>query len=146
MSTLAISLALREAITEELQSAIGNNGTIKLYTSPKADTVDDIVPANATRLATITLPADTFPDGIDEEDGTLTTGEISDVVVDNSGEATWARLASSTGTAIMDMNVTASEVESGDLGTITISDNVLVSGQTLSVDPITFDIELSYSS
>jgi hypothetical protein len=147
MTILKISEALREDITQTIESIFGNNGTLRLYSSPKPDTVDDPVPVGANLLATFSLGADTFPDGIDEETGTLTTGAIADATVTANGEATWARIYTATSNAIMDMNVTASEVEDGgSLGTITLSEPVLVAGQTISCDPLVFNVETNYST
>lgn len=101
MSVLRLSTNVRNARLNALNTALGANATIKLYTGPMAASPD--VAATGTLLGTLTCGAafGTVANGV------LTAGAISnDDAADADGVVAWARLATSSGVGVIDVDVT----------------------------------------
>lgn len=117
----AFSTALRNARADEITAAIGASGLIRIYNGTR--------PASGgtatTLLAELALSATAAPAA---SGGVLTFNAISDDASANAtGTATWARVTTSGGTFVVDM-------DAGTSGTELILDSVsIVAGGTVSV-------------
>lgn len=126
-SEIKIRDSLREDIADAIVALLGSNATIKIYTGTKP-----AGPATAitgqTLLGTLTC-ASTF--------GTYATGVLTansitqDSAADNTGTATWFRIATSGGTDLIDGTVGTS---GSDLNLNTTS---IVSGGPISISSLT---------
>lgn len=99
---IGLKTSIRTARAQLIVDAIdaGAAGTLKLYTAPQPATGAAV--GAATLLGTLTFadPCGTVTNG------TLTFSAIvADTAADADGTATWARVADSTGTHVMDMTV-----------------------------------------
>lgn len=98
MSTVIVN-AIMAAI-----DAGASGGTLKLYTGTKPVSPETGI---TTQLLLGTCTFAHAPLGT-ESGGTLTAAAITpDNLADNNGVATWARIATSAGVAVMDLDVTA---------------------------------------
>ena len=106
MAVITLSTAAKNAVLTAINDALnGGTGaaTIKIYTGTKPAGPDTAI-TTQTLLGTLTCsdPAGSVTSG------TLTFGSITqDSSADATGTATWARLADSSGTAVVDIDVTA---------------------------------------
>lgn len=122
--SVKFSMALRTARANQIVSAIDAGaaaGTIKFYTGVQPAAVGGALSGN-TLLGTLTFadPCATVTDGV------LTFAAVTgDNSADADGTATWARLADSDGTTVMDLGVGA--IGSGSPIEIT-STNVVAGG------------------
>jgi len=98
----AVSTACVNAINDAINGAAGA-GTIAFYTAPMpADTTVGITSQLLLGTCTCSDPAGT------QSGGTLTFSAITqDSSADNTGVATWVRIRDSSGTVVMDLDVTA---------------------------------------
>jgi hypothetical protein len=104
MANVRITLAQRNAHLDALAAAIdaGAAATIKIYTGTQAATADTAIGAQVL-LGTLTF---TDPCAPAASGGVLTFSTITeDTAADNTGTATWARIATSAGTTIFDCDV-----------------------------------------
>lgn len=105
MATLTPSVAVRNAILNAINDALNAGtgaATIKIYTGSKP-TGPDVAVTTQVLLGTLTCsdPAGSV------SSGTLTFGAVTaDSSADNTGTATWLRMADSAGVAVLDMDVT----------------------------------------
>jgi hypothetical protein len=105
MAVIRFLTAVKSSVLAAVLAAIdagGGAGTIKIYTGTMPAT-----PATAIGVQVL-LGTLTFSDPAGSETGgTLTMSAITqDSSADNTGTATWARIADSTGTAVMDIDIT----------------------------------------
>ncbi len=105
MATAHYSRAVSTAVVTAINNAINGgagDGTIKFYNAPMPALTSDGI-TTQTLLGTCAC-AD--PAGV-EAGGTLTFSAIdNDVSADATGTAAWVRIADSTGTAVVDLDVT----------------------------------------
>ncbi len=105
MATAHYSRAVSTAVVTAINNAINGgagDGTIKFYNAPMPALTSDGI-TTQTLLGTCAC-AD--PAGV-EAGGTLTFSAIdNDVSADATGTAAWVRIADSTGTVVMDLDVT----------------------------------------
>jgi len=95
------SVAFRNA-SLDYKSPDFNSGTIKFYSGTRPATADTAI-TDQVLLATCTFPADAFGDA---NAGVITAGTIvSDSSADAAGIPSFARLATSGGTALVDLSV-----------------------------------------
>lgn len=96
---LAYSTTLRNARLDAITTAVGSSGKLRIYDGTRPATGGTAT----TLLAELTLNA-TFAPGASS--GVLTLNAItSDTSADATGTATWFRLTTSGGTAVVDGNV-----------------------------------------
>ena len=105
MANFRVVTALRNARLDALKTAIdagAGNGTITIYTGTQPANADTAL-SGQTVLGTLTFSKPSAPAA---SAGVLTFSAITqDVQADNSGTATWARIATSTGAAVFDCDV-----------------------------------------
>ena len=105
MATVRFTNALKTGVLTQIQNAIdagSAGGTIKIYTGAIPTTADTAVTSQVL-LGTLTF-SETC--GVNAS-GSLTMAAITqDSAADNSGTATWARVADSSGNAFVDIDVT----------------------------------------
>ena len=105
MATAHYSRAVSTAVVTAINNAINGgagDGTIKFYNAPMPALTSDGI-TTQTLLGTC---AGADPAGV-EAGGTLTFSAIdNDVSADATGTAAWVRIADSTGTVVMDLDVT----------------------------------------
>ena len=122
---LALSTTCRNNMLDEITAAIGSSGLLRIYSGTRPATGG----AETTKLAELALS--TTAAGA-ASGGVLTFSAISDdTSADATGTATWARLCTSGGTAVVDMNVGTS---GSDLNFDSVS---FVAGGTVSVSSFT---------
>lgn len=127
------SLAIRTAQAVAELNAIGNNATLTLYSGARPATVDTAPAANTSLVvATWSGAAGTAANGVI----TFTPPPAAiAAVTNNSANAVWARIASSSGTACFDYDVSATgAVPPGDLQLPTVT---IVSGVQVLVNSLT---------
>lgn len=96
---LAYSLALRTARADEITAAVGNAGLWRIYDGSRPATGGSAT----TLLAELTCGS---PFAAGATNGVLTIGNVTaDSSANATGTATWARIVTSGGTAVIDMNV-----------------------------------------
>ena len=118
---LAYVTTLRNSMLDTITSAIGASGLLRIYDGTRPATGG----AATTLLAELALSATAAPAAAA---GVLTLNAITtDASANNTGTATWFRLTTSGGTAVVDGNVGTS---GSDLNLTTTS---IVSGQPVSV-------------
>lgn len=97
--TVGYSTALRNARLDEISTAIGNAGLLRIYDGARPATGG----AATTLLAELTCGTPFAPAA---SGGVLTANAITDDASANAtGTATWARLTTSGGTFVVDMDV-----------------------------------------
>jgi hypothetical protein len=113
--------SLRNNRLDEITAAIGSNGLLRIYSGTRPATGG----AETTQLAELALSATAAPAA---SGGQLTFSTISDdTSADATGTATWARLCTSAGAAVVDMDVGTS---GSDINFDSVS---FVAGGTVSV-------------
>lgn len=129
---IGMSTTLRNNRLNQITSAIDGGsgaGTIKIYTGTRPATGAGL--SGNTLLGTLTF---SDPSAAAASGGVLTFSSItSDTSADATGTATWARVADSAGTFVMDMSVGA--VGSG--ADIELTDVAIVSGGTIAISTAT---------
>lgn len=129
MATTNLTVATKSARATALNTALGGGATIKFYTGTIAATPETSIGAQ-TLLGTLTGNATAFGD---VTSGVLTARAITqDSAADATGTATWARLATSGGTAIADVDVGTSGAS------INLNSVSIVTGGPISITSFTF--------
>ena len=119
--------ALRNARADEITAAIGSNGLLRIYDGTRPATGG----AATTLLAELALGATFAPAA---SGGVLTANAITqDASANATGTATWFRLTTSGGTAVVDGSVTAT----GGGGDLELNTTSLVSGGPVAVTSLT---------
>lgn len=102
---MAADPRITNAVATSMVNVIGDlldSGTIKIYTGTIPTDADTALGAQ-TLLATLTFNAAAFPSGTN---GVITAAAITaDSSADATGTATWARIATSGATTVMDVTV-----------------------------------------
>jgi len=126
--TNASASAAADAVVDRIDAGAGA-GTIKIYTATIPTDADTALGAQ-TLLATLTFSDPAFGAA---SNGVATASAItSDASADATGTATWARIADSTGTTVMDVTVgTTGE----DINFNTVS---FVTGATVAITSLTY--------
>lgn len=129
MATVHLSAATASAMADAITAQVDAGsaaGTIRIYdgTMP-ASTADAVSTQNL--LAELTFSDPSFGGA---SDGTITAASITaDASADATGTATWARVADSDDTVIMDLDVG----ESGDGAAMTLNTASLVAGGEVAI-------------
>lgn len=119
--TIGMSTALRNARLDAITAAAGANAKLRLYSGTRPATGG----ATTTLLAELTCGA-TFAAAA--SNGVLTLNAMTaDSSADASGTATWARLVTSGGTHVMDMDVGTSGSD------LNMNSNVISAGAAVSI-------------
>src|SRR3990167_8260857 len=127
--TNAAASAAADAIVDRLDT--GGAGTIKLYTATIPTDADTALGAQ-TLLATLTFSATAFGAA---SNGVATASAItSDTSADATGTVTWARIATSAGTTVMDVVIGTSGED------INLNTAAIVSGATVAVTALTVTV------
>lgn len=106
-SNVKILALLRSDMADEILASLGNAATIKFYTGTQPAGPATAIGAQVL-LGTLTggTPFGTVTNGV------LTAGAVTqDSAADNTGTATWARLANSGGTAQIDCSVGTTDAD-----------------------------------
>lgn len=123
MATVHFTNALKTGVLTQIQNAIdagSAGGTIKIYTGAIPTTADTAVTSQVL-LGTLTF-SETC--GVNAS-GSLTMAAITqDSAADNSGTATWARIADSSGVTVMDIDVSTT----GGTGALQLNTTNIVKG------------------
>ena len=131
--TINLSAAARASELTALLTAIGGAATITVYTGAIPAYPESA--ATGTVLATYTGPAPfgavstVAGSGATPGTATLTMGAVPQVSATGSGTAGWARIATSGGVAIMDVDVTAT----GGGGAFTFTTTAFVAGSPITL-------------
>lgn len=127
--TVKLAAAQRNSRLDSLVTAIGNAAQIRIFTTPR--------PANVAAAETGTLLAELTggsPFAPAASGGATTANAITqDASANNTGTAAWARIRTSGGTAVMDIDVTATG-GGGELELVTTS---IVAGQPVQITALT---------
>lgn len=127
--TVKLAVAQRNSRLDSLVNAIGNAAQIRIFTTPR--------PANVAAAETGTLLAELTggsPFAPAASSGAATANAITqDASANNTGTAAWARIRTSGGTAVMDIDVTATG-GGGELELVTTS---IVTGQPVQITALT---------
>lgn len=118
---IAYATTLRNTMLDAITTAAGTSATLKFYDGTRPATGG----AATNLLATLTCGAGAFAAAA--ASGVLTANAITSANASATGTATWARLASSGGTFVADMNVGTS---GSDINMTSVS---FVSGQPVTV-------------
>lgn len=123
---VGFSVTLRNARLDQITSAVGSNGLVRLYTATRPATGG----AATTLLAELTCSTTFAPAA---SSGTLTANAITqDSSANATGTATWGRLATSGGVQVADFDVGTS---GSDLNLTTTS---IVATQPVSISSFVF--------
>jgi hypothetical protein len=122
-AALGYSTTLRNAQSDAITTAVGNAGTFKIYTASRPATCAAVT--SQTLLATFTMGS---PFAGASSSGVLTVTNPADVAAVATGTAAWGRYATSGGTCVMDMTITAT----GGGGDFTFNSTSFTSGVTVS--------------
>lgn len=118
---LAYSTTLRNAMLDQITSAVGASGLLRIYDGTRPATGG----AATTLLAELTCNATFAPSA---SGGVLTLNAITqDSSANASGAATWFRITTSGGAAVIDGNVGTSGSD------LNLTTTTIVSGQPVSV-------------
>ena len=129
-----LSAAQKQARATALNTAIGANATIKIYTGVQPANPDAAV--TGTLLATLTCGSAGFGTA---SAGVITAAAITQANAVASGTAGYARIATSGGTAIMDVDV-------GTAGaSVIMNTTAIVSGGPVQITSLTVS-EVAYSA
>lgn len=108
MAVVRFATAVKNSMLTPIRDAIdagSGAGTIKIYTSPMPTLPSDAI-TTQTLLGTLTF---SDPSGATPTGGVFTASAITqDSSADATGTAAWARIADSTGTVVVDVDITAS--------------------------------------
>lgn len=128
-NNLLISTAERNAGMNAIAAAIntGGAGTIQLYTGTQPAGPDTAI-STQTLLVTLTFSATSFANAVS---GTATANAITSGTIAAGGTATWFRILSGAGTAVIDGSVGTTGCD------LNLSNNVLASGNTQSISSFT---------
>lgn len=129
-ATFTLSTAARNAMLDAITAQVGNAGTLKYYTATQPATCSAIT--SQTLLATQTLGS---PFAAAASGGVLTITAPANVAAAATGTATWARIATSGGTCVMDATVTAT----GGGGYFTFNSPSFTSGVTVTTNASTIN-------
>lgn len=106
MATVRYATTLKNSMLTPIRDAIdagSGAGTIKVYTAPMATLPSDAI-STQTLLGTLTF---SDPSGATPTGGTFTASAVTqDSSADATGTAAWARIQDSTGTVVMDVDIT----------------------------------------
>lgn len=106
MATVRYATTLKNSMLTPIRDAIdagSGAGTIKIYTSPMATLPSDAI-STQTLLGTLTF---SDPSGSTPSGGVFTASAITqDSSADATGTAAWARIQDSSGTVVMDVDIT----------------------------------------
>lgn len=128
--TVKLAVAQRNSRLDSLVNAIGNAAQIRIFTTPRPANV--AAAETGTLLAQLTGNATAFAPAA--SGGATTANAITqDSSADNTGTAAWARIRTSGGTAVMDIDVTATG-GGGELELVTTS---IVAGQPVQITALT---------
>ena len=133
MAIVRIATTLKNSMLTPVRDAIdagAGAGTIKIYTSPMATLPSDAI-STQTLLGTLTF---SDPSGSSPTGGVFTASAITqDSSADATGTAAWARIADSTGTVVMDVDITAT----GGGGAMQMNTTSVVIGGPLLISALT---------
>jgi len=108
MATVRYATTLKNSMLTPIRDAIdagAGAGTLKVYTSPMATLPSDAI-TTQTLLGTLTF---SDPSGATPSGGVFTASAVTqDSSADATGTAAWARIQDSTGTVVMDLDITVS--------------------------------------
>lgn len=126
-----LSASLANTLANAIDTALGNAGTIKVYTGTQPATADT-AEGGATLLATFTLGSPGFGDA---SGGTITlTGTPLTVAAAATGTAGWFRMETSGGTNILDGSVgTSGHQINLNTTSITSGVNVTITSGTITM-------------
>lgn len=124
---IGISASARGSMMTALNTAIGTSATFTIYNGTQ--------PANGgtatTALAALTCSTTAFGS---VAGAVLTAGAIASATASNTSTATWARIATSGATQVIDMSCTAT----GGGGDLQLNTTSIVSGATVSISSCVF--------
>lgn len=127
-NNLKYSAALKNARLDQIASAVGASGLLRIYDGTQPANPDTAVTSQV-KLAELTCNAAAFAGAA--SGGVLTANAIAGANAVASGTGAWFRLCKSDGTAVVDGTV-------GTSGTDLIIDNTSInSGQSVSVTSLT---------
>ena len=133
MAIVRIATTLKNSMLTPVKDAIdagAGAGTIKIYTSPMATLPSDAI-STQTLLGTLTF---SDPSGASPTGGVFTASAITqDSSADATGTAAWARIQDSTGTVVMDADITAT----GGGGAMQMNTTSVVIGGPLLISALT---------
>lgn len=133
MAIVRIATTLKNSMLTPVKDAIdagSGAGTIKVYTSPMATLPSDAI-STQTLLGTLTF---SDPSGASPTGGVFTASAITqDSSADATGTAAWARIQDSTGTVVMDVDITAT----GGGGSMQMNTTSVVIGGPISISALT---------
>ena len=133
MATLNVSVARRQAMLDNLTGQL-NSGTIKIYTGSIPATPETAI-TSQTLLGTLTLNSTAFGSASSATPSVATANSITqDSAADATGTAAWARVATSGGTVVMDVDVGTSAT------TIVLNTTSIVSGGPISISSFTLSL------
>ena len=125
---LGFSTTLRNNILDEITGTVGASGLLRIYDGTRPATGG----AATTLLAELTCNATFAPAA---SGGVLTLNAITaDASANGTGTATWFRITTSGGTAVIDGSVTAT----GAGGDLELSSTSITTGDNVSVSTATF--------
>lgn len=126
---MALTLATnsRNAAAKAIADLMDAGSTVKIYTGSKPATPQDA--ATGTLLATVVLGAFGAP-----SNGTVQGADPAAVNAVATGTAGWARIASSTGSVVMDGDVSGS----AGAGLVKLSSTALTSGAPVDITSVSF--------
>ena len=140
MATLRLSSAERQALLAKLNTDIGINAVIDLYSGTMPANVDTAPAVGDAVLVTFAGNATAFGSvggGSAGIEWTLTAGAIaasSGLAAAGSGTAaTWARISTSGGTAVIDVDVGGT----GSGATLILTNVSIASGQAVAINSLT---------
>jgi hypothetical protein len=123
--TLGIAAAVRNAMLNAITTQAGGSAVLTIYNGTRPATGGTAT----TALAALTCTATFAPAA---SGGVLTLNSISNATASTTGTATWARLTTSGGTFLMDMDVGTSGSD------VNLNSTAIASGATVSVTSATF--------
>lgn len=132
MAIMRLASSLKDVVLQAIIDAVDGGpaaGTIKFYTAPMPATVDTAI-TTQTLLGTLTCtdPCATIISHV------MTFGTITaDASADATGAAAWARVTTSEGVAILDLDVTGI----GAGGTVQMNTTAVVAGGPISMSALT---------
>lgn len=136
MATVRFATAVKNSMLTPIRDAIdagAGAGTVKIYTSPMATLPSDAI-STQTLLGTLTF---SDPSGATPSGGVFTASAITqDSSADATGTAVWARIADSTGTVVVDVDITATGLGGAmqmNTTSIVIGGPILITALTVSL-------------
>ena len=129
-SNIKYSIALNQARLAAITSGIGNAGTLKIYDGTQPASPDTAV-STQVLLSTHTCGTPFAPASTSAHPSVLTANAIGSATAGNTSTATWFRLASSGGTAVVDGSVGTASAD------LILNSTSITSGQTVSITALT---------